>query len=269
MCQLKRSEPDAPKRQLHPHAPVGLPFLKWGVDFLQDLPESSRGFRHIITAVDYATKLVVAKPIRNRDAASVAEFIFENLTCRFGAPVEIITDRAKSFLDTVLQEYMQLLEIHHLPTTPYTPRANGTCERMHRSLNEILTKLCAGDRRRWDFYLPQAVLALNIRRSNATGYSPFYLCHGFEPRLPGDTLPAIPPNAFDLNNELDVAELTAKELARLGQNRAAALHRLRAQADVMKSRYDAQLKSIDDGHCYKIGILVKLKNHRATKFQFP
>jgi len=267
LCQLQQSADDAPRRSLHPHEPIGLPFLKWGLDFLQDLPETSTGYKHAITAVDYATKYVIVKPVKRRDASSVAQFIYENITCRFGSPLEIITDRAMSFFDSVLQEYLKILEIHHLPTTPYTPRSNGTCERMHRSLNGILTKLCAGDRHRWDFYLPQAALALNARKSNATGFSPFYLCHGFEPRLPGDALPMIPPSAFDVNNELDVAALTARELARLGQNRAAALQRLRLQAAHMKSRYDQTLPNAVLE--YKIGDMVKLRNHRQCKFQFP
>ena len=266
VCQLHAQDRNQHQRPLFPHEPVGIPFQKWGIDFLQDLPESSNGLRNIITAVDYATKYVVAKPLEKRDAGSVASFIFENITCRFGVPVEIVTDRAKSFLDSVLQEYLKLLEIHHLPTTPYTPKSNGMCERMHRSLNAILTKLCAGDRRRWSFYLPQAVFALNVRRSNATGFSPYYLCHGFEPRIPGDALPHIPPNAFDLDDELDVAEITSQELARLNQNRGAALKRLQVQAAEMKRRYDLNLRI---GQPFAIGDIVKLKNHRQTKFQFP
>jgi hypothetical protein len=110
---------------------------------------------------------------------------------------------------------------------------------------------------------------LNVRKSNATGFSLFYLCHGFEARLPGDDLPVLPPNAYDLNNELDVAELTARELTRLGQNRAAALQRLRIQAAAMKARYDLCTNIDHNDKKYEIGQMVKLKNHRQTKFQFP
>ena len=138
---------------------------------------------------------------------------------------------------------------------------------MHRSLNNILTKLCLGDRYKWDYYLPQAVLALNVRKHNATGFSPFYLCHGIEPRLPGDQLPSLPPKAFDINDELDVASYTAQELASLGQNRASALQKLRIQAEAMKSRYD-NLIGVSD-FSYAVGDVVKLRNHRQTKFDFP
>ena len=153
--------------------------------------------------------------------------------------MEIVTDRVKTFMDGVLREYLALLDVHHLPTTPYTPRSNGQVERMHRPLAEILTKLSKGDRTRWDYYLPQAVS--NSRLGHATGFSAFYLCHGVEPRLPGDSLPSLPPDAYDLNDDIDRLNYTARELARLGQNRAAALKSLQVQALKMKERYDREI----------------------------
>ena len=265
-CQLNEPYIDAPRRPLHPHEPVGLPFLKWGIDFVQGLQETPRGNRHIITAVDYATKFVVAKAVVDRTASTVASFIFHEITCRFGTPVEIVTDRASAFLDSVLQEYLKVLEIHHLATTPYTPRTNGVVERMHRPLKDIITKLSAGERNQWDFYLSQAVFALNARISDATGFSPFYLSHVFEPRMPGDVLPILPPHAFDLNDEIDAASYSERELLRLGQNRAAALQRLKAQSISMKRRYDSNL--ISTFTKFSIGDLVKMKNHSQMKYQF-
>jgi hypothetical protein len=80
------------------------------------------------------------------------------------------------------------------------------------------------------------------RIHSVTEFSPFYLAHGVEPRIPEDQVPEIPPRIYDLNNNLqDVAGLSAEELASLGQNRAAALQRLKAQAIRMKSYYDERL----------------------------
>jgi hypothetical protein len=97
ICQLQANSP-SPARPLHPHAPIGLPFFKW-VNFIQNLPESTNGYRHIITAIDYATKYVVAKAVHTMDAHTVATFLFENIFCVFGAPIEIVSDRG-SFLTT-------------------------------------------------------------------------------------------------------------------------------------------------------------------------
>lgn len=203
---------------------------------------------------------------KDRKASTAARCIFENIVCKYGVPLEIVSDRATAFLDQVLQEYLKLLEISHLPTSAYTPRSNGSVERVHRELKSILTKLCNGDIHSWDSFLPQAEFVLNVRISNATGYSPFYLSHGLEARLPGDEIPPVPPGYFDLTDEGDVAAFSSQELASLGQNRAAALQRLKSQAVRMKQQYDQRVgvSSAD----FKVGDIVKLKNHNTGKFQF-
>jgi hypothetical protein len=78
----------------HPLEPPGIPFYRWGLDFIQDLPKNSDGYTQIITCMDYATRFVVAKPVHRRNSKTVAEFLFYEIFMKFGAPVEIITDRA-------------------------------------------------------------------------------------------------------------------------------------------------------------------------------
>jgi hypothetical protein len=230
LCQLHGNKKQE-NRPLHPHQPIGMPFTKWGMDFLQDLPETKSGFKNLFTAKCYATKLVILIPTKDRTAKTVADCIFKGIVCKFGVPLELVSDRASAFMDSVLGEYLNLLEIHHLPSAPYTPRTNGNLERMHRDLNAILTKLCMGEAGKWDLYISQAEFVLNSRKSDATGFSPFYLAHGLDPRIPGDELPIIPPGSvYDFNDAEDVAMYTSKELAILGQNRAAALQRLKTQA---------------------------------------
>ncbi len=200
----------------------------------------------------------------SRDARTVAQFINENLTCRFGAPVEIVTDRASCFTASVLQEYLAILGTRHLPSTPYHPQTNGAVERMHAPLMGILSKLCQGDWSSWDTFLPQALFALSARQHSATGFSPFFLSHGIEPRLPADSL--LPQDAALVPAVVSPTSRTAissRLLEELGQNRSAAFFRLQAQATRMKERYDGQ----DDvtGLSLVPGDLVKMLHPQATK----
>jgi hypothetical protein len=262
-CQLGSRAPPS-RHALHPHDPVGLPFMKWGLDFIQDLPPSSTGNCQIITAIDYATKLPLAAAVPSRDARTVATFIYEQITCRFGAPVEIVTDRGSCFMASVLQEYLSILGTRHLPSTPYHPQTNGAVERMHAPLVSILAKLCQGDWTSWDIFLPQALFALSARTHSATGFSPFFLCHGMEPRLPADSLPpAETPFSPEVVVPYSRAAISTRLLEQLGQDRAAALFRLQAQATRMKERYDGQ----DDvtGLSFDPGALVKMLHPQATK----
>ena len=169
-------------------------------------------------------------------------------------------------MSETLKSYLELLEIHHLKTTPYTPRSNGAVERMHATLGSILTKLCAGHRSHWAKYLHQALFACNIRIHEVTGFSPFDLVHGCHPRLTDQELPQFPPGSFDLSKPTDVASVTATELAHLNQNRAAALYRLQAQASRMKVRYDTANNATNPR--FVPGDVVKMKHHDHTKFQF-
>lgn len=178
----------------------------------------------------------MAVAVPSRDARTVAHFLFEKITCVYGAPVEIVTDRASCFMAEVLQAYLQLLGTRHLPSTPYHPQTNGAVERMHAPLVSIIAKLCGGDWSNWDCFLPQALFALSARQHSATGFSPFYLAHGVEPRLPVGAGPL--DSALLTPESLSGDIASSRILEELGQSRAAAFFRLQAQAARMKRQYD-------------------------------
>jgi hypothetical protein len=115
-CQLNGTAQITNHRPLQPHDPVGIPFLKWGIDFVQDLPEVN-GYSNIFTARCYATKRVIYVATKDRTAKTAAECIFKDIVCKYGSPAEIVSDRG--FMDSVLGEYLKLLRftIFSLPQT--------------------------------------------------------------------------------------------------------------------------------------------------------
>ena len=260
-CQLNRKSEKLSQHPMHPLPPPGLPFYRWGIDFVQDLPETRHGNTNIVTAIDYATRMVVAKAVPNRDSQTVAKFLFEIMT-RFGAPSEIVSDRGSCFMASLLSDYLAIQEVNHYPTTPYHPNTNGMVERMHSVLGNIITKMSFNAREKWDEFVPSAVFILNARKHSVTGFSPFYLAYGFNPRLPGDISP---PCIFNLRDHDDQTMFTERELIRLGQDRAAALYRSQRQAQEMAKKHDANPRVSDQE--YPVGSFVKVKNHTKKKFQ--
>jgi hypothetical protein len=247
---------------MHPLAPPGIPFYRWGLDFIQDLPHNPEGFTQILTCMDYSTRYLIAKPVKDRSSKTVAEFLFHEVFMKFGAPTEIITDRASCFMSKVVQDYADCQRFHHFASTPYHPNTNGLVERAHAIIGPIITKMCQGMPERWPLFVASAVFAANARTHTVTGFSPFQLVYGFSPRLPGDL---DPPFIFNLQDSEEQIAYTVKELQLLGQRRAAALFRTQRQAEIMKKKHDSNPKVTED--TYPVGAYVKVYNHSRTKFK--
>ncbi|KAH9244116.1 hypothetical protein BASA81_018513 [Batrachochytrium salamandrivorans] len=188
-CQLDQSASGVHSPlPIRPVPPVALPFERWGIDFYGPMVETKSGNKYLITCIDYATRWVLAKPVKDMTESAVSAFLYE-LMMTYGAPFEIISDRGKSFLAEGIDLFERENRIRHLATTPYHPQTNGMVERMHAMLGHGLTTLVHGKRDRWDEYLPQVLLALRTRTHAVTGFSPFFLLFGIHPRLPTDETP--------------------------------------------------------------------------------
>jgi hypothetical protein len=258
ICQLNNQLPPTTVPG-HPLPPTGIPFVRWGIDFIQDLPPTQNGNTNIITAMDYTTRYFVAEAVPDRTAKTAARFLF-NLMLRFGAPEEIISDRGSCFMAQTLQEYLAIHTTQHLPSTPYHPQTNGLVERSHAVLGSILTKMTRGTQEKWDEFVPSAVFIMNARKHTVTGFSPFSLVYGFQPRLPGDVFPPCIYNTRDPN---DISLLTNRELTRLGQNRLLSLQRSQEQAQAyIASQPETASRT------FVVGEFVKIKNFTKKKFEF-
>lgn len=77
---------------LNPLPPVEI-FHRWGLDVIGRLPRTNRGNRYILVAVDYATKWTIARAVPDSTVEAFACFLHSEILLKFGAPVEIGSDR--------------------------------------------------------------------------------------------------------------------------------------------------------------------------------
>ena len=92
---------------------IGQPFHKIGIDIKGPLPITKEGNRYIIVAMDYLTKWPEAKAIKNMKAETVVEFIYKEIICRHGTPLEILSDRGKSFMNQVVDNLCDKFQTKH------------------------------------------------------------------------------------------------------------------------------------------------------------
>lgn len=112
--------------------------------------------------------------------------LVEKFFVHYGLPTRIHSDQGRDFEVRVIQELLKSLGIRKSRTTPYHPQGDPQPERFNRTLLSMLGTLNTTQKRQWSRYVSQLVHAYNSTKSDATGYSPYYLMFSREARLPVD-----------------------------------------------------------------------------------
>ena len=136
-------------------------------------------------------------------------------------PSEVLSNRGRAFLSSLMKEVQQLLGLRKTNTTAYHPQTDGLVERFNRTLTSMLAK--TGGRRK--ILGPETTVHPIHPQQQSTLESPFFLLYGRDPRLPTDTIlsPAKKRKTVDLKEyglQL-VSDMTeAWELARQHNSKA-------------------------------------------------
>jgi len=161
-------------------------FEQIALDIVGPLPKAKGGARFILAAVCMATRWPEAVPLRTITAKAVADSAID-IFIRMGLPLQILTDGGRQFVSALNKQLTEVLRIDHLLTTAYHPQSNGVLERLHATLEAMLSKASAKGLD-WVRQLPFAIFALRQAPNRTTGYSPFELVYGHNVRTPLDLL---------------------------------------------------------------------------------
>lgn len=182
-CQAFKNPSGMPPGYLH-SIPVSQVFEHLHIDIVGPLKVTYSGNKYIITATDAFSKWAFAIPSQNIRTEEVISAIENNILAVHGKPKRIITDRGTQFTSHDWQDFIEKLGIEHKLTTSYHPQTNGIDERLNGTLMRILRNYVDEFQERWDKQLKWALYAYNTTVHESTGYSPYQVLFGFDPRSP-------------------------------------------------------------------------------------
>ena len=181
-CIRRKTQPDTvPLHNIEAIQPLELVHL----DYLQIEP-SKGNTENVLIVTDHFTRYAQAYPSKSQTALATAKLLWNNFIIHYGFPNKIISDQGRNFESELLANLCEVAGVQMLRTTPYHPQTNGQCERFNSILLNMLGTLTPEQKKDWKTYVPAMVHAYNCTRNTATGYSPYYLLFGRQPRLPID-----------------------------------------------------------------------------------
>ena len=192
VCQRAKPSTQAPQGKL---MPLPIPEDRWvtvTMDFVTKLPTTPTGFDAIVVFVDKLTKMVHYAPTTTTATArDVAHLFVDRVVRPHGLPRTIVTDRDSKFTGKFWQAVFTALGTKLSMSTAYHPQTDGQTERANRTLLQGLRAYTNAHHDDWDSHLPVLELAYNNSVHASTGFTPFFLNHGTNPRLPATPAAAV------------------------------------------------------------------------------
>ena len=90
-CQQFVDVPHTPPENLHSLSSPW-PFSMWGMDILRPLPKALGAVKYLLVAIDYFTKWIETRQLREITANEVEKFTRKHLICRYGLSYAIVID---------------------------------------------------------------------------------------------------------------------------------------------------------------------------------
>ena len=232
------------------------PFEVVGLDILTGLPATPSGNRHLLVVVDFFSKWAEVFPLKDLSAATVASVFVDEFIARFGCPERVHSDQGGCFVSEILEITCQRLGIERSTISSAHPSGNGIVERTNRTVLAMLAKFLNDDaHNRWDEHIPLLMLAYRSQVSKTTGFSPYKLLMGREPRLPAEAELNVPPSKARSSSTAEYFDRLRESLRVFHES---ALRRSGARHSINKRAYDQRLNELE----FSVGETVRL--HRAV-----
>lgn len=159
----------------------------------------------------------------------------------YGMPEKLHSDQGPDFESRMIKELCQVAGIQKVRTTPYHPRGNPV-ERFNRTLLNMLGTLQNQEKSHWRDFVRPLVHAYNCTKNDVTGFTPYELMFGRQPRLPVDLAFGLPLHGKQHTSH---SEYVQNLKSRLEESYKLAMSNAAKTAHKNKTRFDRRVIASD------------------------
>jgi len=181
ICQRTKTSTHRKRAPLKP-LEVTEPFGRVHLDFIGPLPVAQKKYKHLLVVIDSTTLWPEAFATESTSATEVADILFKEIVCRYGAMRQILTDQGSSFRNKLIDELCKVLKIKHTYSSPHHPSGDGKVERLNQTLIKSLRLICE-QQTEWVDRLPTALMAYRASVAVPLKTSPFAALFGRQMNL--------------------------------------------------------------------------------------
>ena len=153
----------------------------WCIDFVGPFPGE---YPWILTMHDQFTRWPIAIPCKERNQGVVITHVMNEIVLKHGPPEMLWSDREPGFAGAAMKDICERFGIKKAETTGFQPQANSSLERFHSFMAAALTILVNRHKTDWERWLEPVLWMYRTSVNATTGFTPFFLMYGREPRVP-------------------------------------------------------------------------------------
>jgi len=170
------------------HEPTFGPWERVIIDLVGPLPLTRNRNLYALICVDAYSRYIVAVPLRNKQAKTVAMKFYDHVIAVFGSVKLLHSDRGGEICSNIMTELTTMYGIQQTKSSGFHSHSSGLAESGVKRVVGALRTICAKSPHTWDTHLPSLLWALNSTPVSFTGHSPYLLLFGRLPYLPHDSI---------------------------------------------------------------------------------
>jgi hypothetical protein len=147
-------------------------------DLFGPIKTSDKGKKMVRYMTDAFTKYVELVALTYKEAETTGEAIFNRRICRYGTPLEIMSENGKEFRNILVAKLYKRLDIEHTTTAAYYPQCNLQAEVCNKTIAKYLNSFVDETFLDWEQYLAPMAFSYNTSLHCSIQATPYFLTYG-------------------------------------------------------------------------------------------